>query len=48
MISSQATIYRLHEKKYVYAVVIFIVSRHQNTSLVWKTKVDKEKQSVIS
>ena len=35
-------------QKYVYAVVVFIVLRHQNTSLVWKTKVDKEKQSVIS
>ncbi len=29
-------------------VVVFIVLRHENTSLVWKTKVDKEKQSVIS
>ncbi len=35
-------------QKYVYAVVVFIVLRHQNTSLVWNTKVDKEKQSVIS
>ncbi len=35
-------------QKYVYAVVVFIVLRHQNTSLVWKTKVGKEKQSVIS
>ena len=32
----------------VNAVVVFIVLRYQNTSLVWKTKVDKEKQSVIS
>ncbi len=35
-------------QKYVYAIVVFIVLRHQNASLVWKTNVDKEKQSVIS
>ncbi len=35
-------------QKYVYAVVVFIVLRHEKTSLVWKTKVDKEEQSVTS
>ena len=35
-------------QNYVCALVVFIVLRHENTSLVWKTKVDKEKQSVIS
>ncbi len=29
-------------QKYVYAVVVFIVLRHQNTSLVWKLKLTKK------